>query len=100
MNPERIYQILLSPHISEKAYGLTETQQTVVFRVRMDANKPEIKQAVEQLLESKVEAVRTLVVKGKTKRFGRLNGRRKDYKKAYVTLTEPVDLEMLNAAQA
>ena len=84
---ERMYEILRAPVITEKATYASEHNQ-VVFRVPMDATKPEIKAAVEGLFKVKVEAVNTLRVKGKTKRFrGRL-GRRIDTKKAMVRLAE------------
>ncbi len=83
----RSYAIVRRPVITEKATLGSEHNQ-VTFRVAMDATKPEIKQAVEALFKVKVEAVNTLRVKGKVKRFrGRL-GRRVNYKKAIVTLAE------------
>lgn len=87
MTEARHYQTILSPVITEKATILAERGQ-VVFKVRHDASKPEIKEAVEALFSVKVTAVNTLNVKGKVKRFrGRL-GRRADVKKAIVTLAE------------
>ena len=84
---ERIYGLILSPVITEKATLGSEHNQ-VTFRVPLDATKPEIKVAVETLFKVKVEAVNTLRQKGKLKRFrGRL-GVRSDYKKAMVTLEE------------
>jgi len=87
MTEARHYQTILSPVITEKATLLAERGQ-VVFKVRPDATKPEIKAAVEALFGVKVMSVNTLNVKGKVKRFkGRL-GRRSDVKKAIVTLVE------------
>jgi large subunit ribosomal protein L23 len=87
MSEIKHYDTVLSPVITEKATLLSEHNQ-VVFRVRLDASKPEIKAAVEALFGVKVRAVNTLNQKGKTKRFrGRL-GRRSDVKKAIVTLAE------------
>jgi large subunit ribosomal protein L23 len=81
----RHYDVILAPVITEKATMASEFNK-VVFRVRNDATKPEIKEAVEKLFDVKVEAVNTLVRKGKLKRFrGRL-GRQNDVKKAVVTL--------------
>ncbi len=81
------YDVIIAPVITEKATMLAEKNQ-VVFKVRKDATKPEIKAAVEALFNVKVKAVNTLNVKGKVKRFrGRL-GRRPDVKKAIVTLAE------------
>ncbi len=84
---ERMYNIVRRPVITEKATRGSEHNQ-VTFEVALDASKPEIKQAVENLFDVKVTSVNTLRVKGKEKRFkGRL-GRRSDYKKAIVTLGE------------
>ncbi len=81
------YDVIVKPIITEKA-TMASDAGAVVFEVRMDANKPQIKEAVETLFGVKVKAVNTTVTKGKTKRFrGRL-GTRSDVKKAYVTLEE------------
>lgn len=95
MNQERIFKILLSPHISEKATMVADSNNQYVFRVAKDANKLEIKKAVEALWDVKVKSVTTLNVAGKTKRFGRLEGKRSDWKKAYVSLVEGNELDFL-----
>ena len=82
-----MYQTILSPLITEKATALSEKNQ-VVFRVALEATKPEIKAAVEALFGVKVLAVNTLVEKGKTKRFKGRPGQRSDWKKAIVKLAE------------
>ncbi|CCD29440.1 50S ribosomal subunit protein L23 [Candidatus Glomeribacter gigasporarum BEG34] len=82
----RLLQILHSPVISEKATLLADKRSQVVFRVAPDANKQEVKAAVEWLFKVEVNAVQILNNKGKAKRVGRLMGRRKDVKKAYVCL--------------
>jgi large subunit ribosomal protein L23 len=82
----KLTDIIRRPVITEKTTVLREGDRTLVFQVAMDANKVDIKRAVEQLLGSKVESVRTLVSHGKTKRRGRFEGRRPDWKKAYVRL--------------
>jgi large subunit ribosomal protein L23 len=84
---ERIYDRILAPVITEKTTLLSEHNQ-VAFFVPLEASKPEIRQAVEQLFNVKVEAVNTLVQKGKTKRFRGRKGQRSDRKKAIVTLAE------------
>jgi large subunit ribosomal protein L23 len=81
----RLYDVIVSPVITEKATALSE-QNKVVFRVRPEATKPQIKEAVEKLFEVKVVSVNTLVTKGKTKVFRGRKGRRSDVKKAVVTL--------------
>ena len=81
------YDVIRKPVITEKATMASEAN-AVVFEVAMDATKPKIKEAVESLFGVKVKAVNTLVTKGKTKRFRGIAGRRKDVKKAYVTLED------------
>ncbi|GAA0313191.1 50S ribosomal protein L23 [Rhodovulum strictum] len=81
------YDVIRRPIITEKA-TLASEANAVVFEVAMDANKPKIKEAVESLFGVKVKAVNTTIAKGKTKRFKGIRGRRKDVKKAYVTLEE------------
>ena len=82
MSQERLLSVLRAPHISEKATNNAEKSNTVVLKVALDANKAEIAAAVAQLFEVKVDSVRTVVVKGKTKRRGSKMGRRSDWKKA------------------
>jgi large subunit ribosomal protein L23 len=78
---------------------VAETNRQYVFKVRLDANKLEIKKAVESLFNVQVTAVNTTVTKGKSKRFGRSLGRRSDFKKAYVALKEGFDLDFTGAAE-
>ena len=81
----RHYDVIVSPVITEKATALSEHNK-VVFRVRPDATKPQIKEAVEKLFDVKVKSVNTLVTKGKVKLFRGNRGQRSDVKKAVVTL--------------
>ena len=81
------YDVILSPVITEKATSASEANQ-VVFKVRRDATKPEIKNAIETLFKVKVLSVNTLTRKGKTKRFRGMKGRQQDVKKAIVRLAE------------
>lgn len=97
MNKERIFSVLLTPHVSEKASNAGESGNAVVFKVARDASKLEIKKAVETLFEVKVRSVRTLNVKGKQKLFGRVAGKRSSWKKAYVSLAEGHDIDFLGA---
>lgn len=97
MNVDRLHQIIIAPVISEKSTTAAEKANAAVFKVLRDAKKPEIKTAVETLFNVKVQSVRTLVVKGKTKGFGRIPGRRSDWKKAYVKLAEGQELDFLAA---
>lgn len=87
MNREQMYDLILGPVITEKSTQASEHNQ-VTFRVRQEATKPQVKEAIEGLFGVKVKAVNTLNQKGKVKRFrGRL-GQRNDVKKAIVTLEE------------
>ena len=81
------YDTLVSPIITEKSTLVAE-ENKIIFRVRMDSTKPEIKEAVETLFKVDVTKVNTILVKGKTKRFRGQLGRRSDYKKAIVTLKD------------
>ena len=96
MSKERLMTILLGPHVSEKTTRVAEKNNQVAFRVRPDANKAEIRKAVELLFEVEVEKVTVVNVKGKVKRFGQTLGRRSDWKKAYVKLAEGHDIDFLN----
>ncbi|EZQ13978.1 50S ribosomal protein L23 [Pseudomonas sp. G11-1] len=97
MNQERIFKVLLGPHVSEKATVLAETNSQIVFKVDTTATKLEIKKAVEQLFNVKVDRVSTLNVKGKTKRTVRGLGKRNDWKKAYVSLEPGQDIDFASA---
>ena len=92
LRQERLMNVIRGPHLSEKAHLAAENNQ-VVLKVRTDATKAEIRQAVELLFEVKVEDVKVVNVKGKSKRFGQTKGRRSDWKKAYVRLAEGSSLE-------
>lgn len=95
MNQERILKVLLAPHVSEKATILAERDNQFVFKVAKDATKREIKKAVETLFEVEVKSVSTLNMKGKRKRFGMVEGRRANWKKAYVSLKPGQDIDFV-----
>jgi len=84
----KLTDVIRRPVITEKTTILREDGLTIVFQVAREANKIDIKRAVEQLLGSKVQSVRTSIAHGKIKRQGRYVGRRPDWKKAYVKLRE------------
>lgn len=94
-NQERLMQVILAPQISEKATMLADKYQQVVFRVVSNATKPEVKAAVELLFKVEVAGVQIANVKGKVKRSGRTMGRRKDWKKAYVSLKPGQELNLM-----
>ena len=95
MSKNRLYQILLSPRVTEKTTQVGESSNQSVFRVIKDANKSEVKGAVEMLFEVNVESVRILNVKGKNKSFRQRMGRRSDWKKAYVRVQEGQFIDLL-----
>ena len=99
MNEERLYKVLKGPHVSEKSTVIADQAGQVVFRVARDASKREVKAAVEKLFEVKVRDVRTVQMKGKRKRFGRLSGRRAHWKKAYVSLEPGYDIDFMGGAE-
>lgn len=92
MNQERLLNVLLSPHQTEKAVRIADKSRQFVFKVMKDANKVEIKNAVEQLFNVKVKNISIVNVKAKIKRFKQIVGKRKGWKKAYVTLQEGFDI--------
>jgi len=95
MSDSGLYKIILGPHVSEKSTMMAEDSRQVVFKVDIDASKPQIRRAVEKLFSVEVESIQILRQKGKKKNFGRIPGRRKDWKKAYVKLKEGQDLDFL-----
>ena len=98
MNQERMHQILLRPVISEKSTSEGNESQQVVFEVLQDANKVEVKKAVEKLFDVRVESVRILNVRGKVKRFGKTPGQRSNWKKAYVRLAKGQDIDFIGTS--
>jgi len=95
MNQERLYQVLLEPVISEKSTGLGDISQ-MVLKVLPDANKKEVKAAVETLFKLKVKRVQIANVRGKAKSFGRIQGKQNDWKKAYICLEPGQDFDFHN----
>ena len=93
MNQERIFQVLVAPHVSEKAAVLADANNQYVFKVAVNATKAEIKKSVEQLFKVKVGAVQTLKVKGKVKRNKYGLSARPTWKKAYVRLEQGQDID-------
>ncbi|WP_300340685.1 50S ribosomal protein L23 [Accumulibacter sp.] len=96
MNQERLMQVLLAPQISEKATFVADKYEQVIFRVAPDATKPEVKGAVELLFKVSVKSVQIANVKGKHKKFGRVMGRRKSWKKAYVCLNAGQEINFVD----
>ena len=89
------YNVIVHPLLSEKQMILHETQNKVVFKVNRNANKIEIKNAVEKIFDVKVENVTTMNCKGKRKRLGKYEGKRPDWKKAIVKLKEGSKIDFL-----
>jgi large subunit ribosomal protein L23 len=88
-------RVLVAPHVSEKSARLGDRANQVVFKVLPDARKPEIKRAVEKLFSVEVEHVQVASVKGKRKGFMRRQGKRSDWKKAYVRLKPGHDIDFV-----
>ncbi len=95
MNEEKLFHLIRAPHVSEKSSRLADKYRQIVLEVRLDATKPEIKQAVEKLFNVQVERVTVATVKGKTKQTARMSGRRQDWKKAYVRLKPGQNIDFL-----
>ena len=98
MNKERLMTVLIQPHVSEKAATLAEKANQYVFRVRDDASKAEVKEAVELMFEVKVEGVNLLNRPGKTRRFKNMAGKRSGFKKAYVSLQTGQSIDFTGAS--
>jgi len=95
MNQARLLQVLIAPHISEKGTVIADKNSQFIFKVAPDATKPEVKAAVESLFNVKVKSVQMIKMKGKRKNFGRVQGKRKDWKKAYVGLEQGYDIDFM-----
>ena len=90
MSQEKLMNVLIGPHVSEKSARISEGANQFVFRVRRDATKPDVKAAVELMFEVKVSDVNIVNVGGKQKRFGQ----RQDFKKAYVRLAPGQSIDL------
>ncbi len=97
---ERLINLLVAPHVSEKAARAGDKHNQYVFRVRREATQPEIRKAVELMFSVEVEAVQVVNVGGKNKRFGAMMGRRSDWKKAYVSLKAGQTIDLTGTAKA
>lgn len=87
MNKDKLMRIILAPCVTEKTMA-ARADRVYVFRVRTEATKAQIAQAIKLMFDVEVDAVRSVNVRGKARRFGSIQGRRKDWKKAYVTVKE------------
>lgn len=95
MNPERVYTVLVEPHISEKVSILGDTANQYAFKVAKDATKAEIREAVETIFDVEVLKVTTANVKGKVKRNVRGITRKKNWKKAYITVAAGQEIDYM-----
>lgn len=93
MNAERLMMVIRSPHTSEKTTHIADKHKQYTFKVLKDATKDEIKKAVELVFQVKVKRVAVVNVKGKTKRFKQMTGKRSDWKKAFVSLQPDNDID-------
>jgi large subunit ribosomal protein L23 len=94
MNDAKLYSVIRAPRVSEKTVRAQETSNQYAFEVATTATKADIKTAVEKLFDVKVQSVNVLNVKGKNKAFRNRNGRRGDWRKAYVTLAEGQSIDV------
>lgn len=97
MNQDRLMKVLLAPIVSEKSTMVADKNNQVAFRVMQDATRGEVKAAVELLFKVQVESVQVLNAKGKAKRFGRFEGRRRNVRKAYVSLAPGQEINFAEA---
>jgi len=100
MSTNRLYKVLLSPRVTEKTTRVGESSNQYVFQVIKDANKSEVKGAIEMLFDVNVESVRIVNVKGKSKSFRQRPGKRSDWKKAYVRVQEGQVIDFLGGETA
>ncbi len=98
MNNERLLKVLLSPIISEKSANMADKHRQYAFRVATDATKREIGKAVEKMFDVEVQRVTVVNTKGKSKRFGQIQGRRANTRKAYVRLKPGHDIDFATGA--
>jgi large subunit ribosomal protein L23 len=101
MNPQQVnlMNVLIAPHVTEKSARVADQHKQYVFKVMRGATKAMIKRATELMFNVKVEQVRVMNVKGKTRRFGGRPGVRPDWKKAYVTLAEGHDINFMGGKE-
>lgn len=95
MNQAQLMDVLIAPHVSEKSTLVADAHNQNIFKVRRDASKHDISRAVELMFDVKVESVSTLNMRGKQKRFAGRPGRQNAWKKAYVTLAEGDEIDLL-----
>jgi large subunit ribosomal protein L23 len=100
MSRERLMSVLVAPHVTEKTSLALQDRNQYAFRVRRDATRGEVRQAVELMFQVKVERVNVVNEPGKTRRFGRTTGRTQDWKKAYVRLADGQSIDYEAAAKA
>jgi large subunit ribosomal protein L23 len=100
MSRERLMSVLVAPHVTEKTSLMLQDRNQYAFRVRRDATRVEVRQAVELMFDVKVERVNVVNEPGKTRKFGRTSGRTQDWKKAYVRLVEGQSIDYEAASKA
>ena len=100
MNREQLMNVLIAPHVTEKTSLAMQNNNQYTFRVKRNATKTDIKQAVELMFEVKVKGVQVVNEPGKTRRFGKLTGRTQDWKKAYVSLVQGQTIDYEARAKA
>ena len=99
MNKEQLMNVLIAPHVTEKTSLAMQNHNQYTFRVKRNATKTDVKQAVELMFEVKVAGVQIVNEPGKTRRFGKMQGRTQDWKKAYVRLAEGHQIDFTTVAE-
>lgn len=100
MKREQLMTVLLAPHVTEKTSLATQNNNQYVFRVRRDATKTDVMRAVELMFDVKVQGVQVVNQRGKLRRMGRIEGRTRDWKKAYVSLAQGQTIDYEAKAKA
>ena len=100
MKREQLMNVLIAPHVTEKTSLAMQNNNQYTFRVKRNATKTDVKQAVELMFEVKVKGVQIVNEPGKTRRFGKLTGRTQDWKKAYVSLVQGQTIDYEARAKA
>lgn len=96
---ENIFKKLQNPHISEKSSTINKKNKTITFKINKKANKLEIKNAIQKIFKVKIKNINTLIIKGKTKIHGKNHGKRKNWKKAYISLKNGQNIDIISEAE-
>ncbi|WMY97279.1 MAG: 50S ribosomal protein L23 [Arsenophonus sp.] len=96
---EKLLKLLFKPHISEKTSNLMKLNNTISFKVKKNATKQEIRDAIKKIFKIEVQNINTVQIKGKIKKNKNIIGRKKNWKKAYITLKKGQSLDIINTTE-